>query len=46
MDTPGIEQLPLDQQHFVHGVTTRLKIEFAGTFGHETIERFVVDSLE
>ena len=46
MDTPGIDQLPLDQQQLVHSVSSRLQTEFAGTFGPETIERFVVDSLE
>lgn len=45
MDTPGIDQLPLDQQQLVHSVSSRLQTEFAGTFGPETIERFVVDSL-
>ena len=38
--------LPLDQQHLVRTVTARLEPEFAGTFGVETIGRFVVDSLE
>ena len=45
MDTPGIDQRPLDQQQLVHSVSSRLQTEFAGTFGPETIERFVVDSL-
>ena len=46
MDTPHIEGLPLDQQHLVQAVTTRLEREFTGTFGPESIERFVVDSLD
>ena len=41
-----ISQLPLDQQHLVRGVSARLETQFAGTFGPETIERFVHDSLE
>ena len=41
-----ISQLPLDQQHLVRGVSARLETQFAGTFGPETIERFVGDSLE
>ena len=32
MDTP-VDQLPLDQQHLVRTVCTRLQPEFAGTFG-------------
>ena len=46
MNTPGIDQLPLEQQHLIQGVSTRLQSEFAGTFGPETIERFVGDSLD
>ena len=46
MDASGIEELPLDQQNLVQGVTARLERDFAGTFGPETIERFVVDSLD
>jgi arsenate reductase len=38
--------LPLDQQVTVQRVVTRLEPRFAGTFGPETIERFVTDSLE
>ena len=45
MDTSGIDELPLDQKQLVHSVTGRLQGEFTGTFGPETIERFVVDSL-
>jgi len=44
--TTGFDDLPLDQQHLVHSVTARLEPQFAGTFGPETIERFVHDSLE
>ena len=42
----NVDELPLDQQHLVNTVTARLAPQFAGTFGSETIERFVVDSLE
>ncbi len=41
-----LSHLPVDQQHLVRGVTARLESQFAGTFGVETIERFVVDSLD
>ncbi|MBK9179448.1 MAG: arsenate reductase ArsC [Acidimicrobiales bacterium] len=46
MSPSDIEPLPLDQQNLVRSVSTRLQGQFAGTFGPETIERFVVDSLE
>ena len=46
MGTPVTDNLPLDQRQLVRSVTGRLQREFAGTFGAETIERFVVDSLE
>lgn len=41
-----IDDLPLDQQHLVRGVTASLEHQFSGTFGPETIERFVVDSMD
>jgi arsenate reductase len=40
-----LDDLPLDQQHLVRTVTAHLAPDFAGTFGTETIERFVLDSL-
>ncbi len=46
MTESQISGLPLDQQHLVRRVVTRLEPRFAGTFGPETIERFVTDSLE
>jgi len=46
MSDSKLNDLPLDQQHLIRTVTARLGPEFAGTFGTETIERFVVDSLE
>ena len=42
----GLDDLSLDQQHLVHSVTHRLESQFAGTFGQETIERYVLDSLD
>lgn len=41
----ALADLPLDQRHLVAKVVTHLAPEFEGTFGRETIERFVVDSL-
>ena len=46
MTDPQFVDLPLDQQHLVRAVTSALEPRFAGTFGVETIERFVIDSLE
>jgi len=40
-----LQDLPLDQQHLVRRVVARLEPQFAGIYGTETIERFVVDSL-
>jgi arsenate reductase (thioredoxin) len=42
----SLADLPFDQQHLVRRVTARIERDFAGTFGPETIERFVVDSLD
>jgi len=41
-----VSDLPLDQRHLVNKVVAHLEPEFEGTFGRETIERFVVDSLD
>lgn len=41
-----IDELPLDQQHLVRKVASRLQPQFDGTFGPETVERFVMDSLD
>lgn len=46
MTEQPLADLPLDQQHLVRRVVTRLEPRFAGTFGPETIERFVNDSLQ
>ena len=44
MEPSRLGTLPLDQQHLVHKVTANLQDQFAGTYGPETIERFVIDS--
>lgn len=46
MQSPYLEALPLDQQHLVRRAAASLERGFAGTFGRETVERFVADSLE
>jgi protein-tyrosine-phosphatase len=46
MSDHELTELPLDQQHLIRTVAARLEPQFAGTFGPETIERFVTDSLE
>jgi len=46
MATRQLTDLPYDQQHLVHEVSGRLASRFAGVFGPETIERFVVDSMD
>ncbi len=43
---PGFPELPLDQQVLVRTVTRRLEGQFDGTFGAETVMRFVADSLD
>ena len=45
-ETPYLEALPLDQQHLVRQAAVHLEREFEGTFGRETVERFIADSLE
>ena len=46
MTNSFVESLPLDQRQVVRRVTAVVQAQFSGTFGPETIERFVVDSLE
>lgn len=46
MTSAHLASLPLDQRQLVQRVTASMQMEFAGTFGSETIERFVIDSLE
>jgi protein-tyrosine-phosphatase len=41
-----ISDLPLDQQQMIRTARANVAIEFAGIFGPETIERFIVDSLD
>jgi arsenate reductase len=45
MHERSIEDLPLDQQNTVRTIVARLAPAYVGTFGRETIERFVLDSL-
>jgi len=44
--TSELSDMPLDQQHIVRRVVSRMEPNFAGTFGPETIQRFVIDSLD
>ena len=46
MHSKHLDSLPLDQQILVRRSAAHLEREFAGTFGGETVERFVADSLE
>jgi protein-tyrosine-phosphatase len=46
VNTTRLDSLPLDQQVVVRRVVANVSRTFAGTFGPETIERFVIDSLE
>jgi arsenate reductase (thioredoxin) len=42
----SISDIPLDQQQMIRTARARVAEEFAGTFGPETIERFIVDSFD
>lgn len=42
----SIDDLPLEQRHLVRNMATALEQQYAGTFGPETVERFVVDSMD
>ena len=44
--TRHISDLPLDQQQMIRTARANVERDFAGTFGPETIERFIVDSLD
>jgi arsenate reductase len=44
--TTELSALPLDQQTLVRRVVANIQTDFVGTFGTETIQRFVVDSLD
>jgi len=46
LHSPHLDALPLDQQKLVRHASATLERELAGTFGPETIERFIIDSLD
>ena len=46
MHSPHLDMLPPDQQRLVLRSAAYLEQEFAGTFGRETVERFITDSLD
>lgn len=46
MSIDHLAGLPLDQQHLVRRAAADLTREFEGTFGPETVERFIASSLE
>ena len=46
MRSPNFDKLPFDQQLVVQHAVSRLEREFRGTFGRETVERFITDSLD
>ena len=45
MQSQHLDLLPFDQQHLVRRAAAAIELEFAGTFGRETVERCVADSL-
>lgn len=46
MESTHLAGLPLDMQNLIRNASGRLEREFAGTYGPETIERFMSDSLD
>jgi protein-tyrosine-phosphatase len=46
MDSAHLDSLPLEHQHLVRRAAAKLIAEFEGTFGRETVERFIADSLD
>jgi arsenate reductase (thioredoxin) len=46
MRSPHFDMLEPDQQNLVNHAASQLEREFAGTFGRETVERFIIDSLD
>ena len=46
MQSHYLDELSLDQQNLVRSAAARLENEFAGSFGRETVERFIADSLD
>ena len=46
MNATALASLPFDHQNIVLTATAALSRQFAGTFGPETVERLVIDSLQ
>ena len=46
MNSTHLSTLPLDQQNLIRNAASRLEHEFDGTFGPETIARFIADSFD
>ena len=46
MHSSLLDTLPLAQQYLIRNAAASLEREFSGTFGRETVERFVADSLD
>ena len=46
MHSPHYDNLPLDVQNLVSHAMARLEREFDGIFGPETVEKFIIDSLD
>jgi arsenate reductase len=46
MHSPHFDALSVEQQYLVRTAVTNLEREFVGTFGPETVERFIIDSLD
>jgi arsenate reductase len=46
MHSTALDALPIDQQHLVRGAAARVEREFDGVFGRETVEQFILDSLD
>jgi arsenate reductase len=46
MHSPNFDALPLDQQNLVQHAVSRLEKEFSGIFASETVEKFIIDSLD
>ena len=46
MTDTRLADLSLEERHLVRKITAHLRADYAATFGVETIERFVIDSLQ
>ena len=46
MNSTHLATLPLDQQNLIRHAASRLEREFEGTFGPETIARYIADSFD